>query len=55
MEIVFASSDRDQTSFDEYYADMPWCAVPYEKRDIKVGSTIFIIKQLEIAFKEAVL
>merc|ERR1712064_92414 len=28
FEIVFASSDRDQTAFDEYYAEMPWLALP---------------------------
>jgi len=35
FEIVFASSDRDQNSFDEYYGEMPWAAVPYEERDLK--------------------
>merc|ERR1711963_1138082 len=28
FEIVFVSSDRDQASFDEYYAEMPWKAIP---------------------------
>jgi len=32
MEIFFVSSDRDQASFDEYFAEMPWQALPYEKR-----------------------
>merc|ERR1711870_2770 len=35
MEIFFVSSDRDQTSFDEYFADMPWQALPFEKRNEK--------------------
>jgi len=35
FEIVFASSDRDQGAFDEYFAEMPWLAVPYEDRDRK--------------------
>merc|ERR1712216_834196 len=35
LEIVFVSSDRDQESFNEYLAEMPWLAVPFEKRDIK--------------------
>jgi nucleoredoxin len=32
MEIFFVSSDRDQKSFAEYSADMPWQSLPYEKR-----------------------
>ena len=32
LEIVFVSSDRDQHSFDEYFAEMPWLALPYEDR-----------------------
>merc|ERR1712217_123935 len=32
MEIVFVSSDRDQASFDEYFREQPWLALPYEKR-----------------------
>jgi nucleoredoxin len=35
MEIVFVSSDKDQASFDSYFAEQPWVALPYEKRDIK--------------------
>jgi nucleoredoxin len=35
MEIFFVSSDRDQKSFDEYFAEMPWQALPYEKREEK--------------------
>jgi nucleoredoxin len=27
--IVFASSDSDQHSFNEYYGSMPWLAVPF--------------------------
>ena len=36
FEIIFVSSDRDETSFKEYFADMPWLALPYEHRDMKV-------------------
>jgi len=32
MEIIFVSSDRDQASFDDYLKDMPWLALPFEKR-----------------------
>eukprot|EP00670_Eutreptiella_braarudii_P005644 CAMPEP_0174280818 /NCGR_PEP_ID=MMETSP0809-20121228/1127_1 /TAXON_ID=73025 ORGANISM="Eutreptiella gymnastica-like, Strain CCMP1594" /NCGR_SAMPLE_ID=MMETSP0809 /ASSEMBLY_ACC=CAM_ASM_000658 /LENGTH=415 /DNA_ID=CAMNT_0015373957 /DNA_START=38 /DNA_END=1285 /DNA_ORIENTATION=+ len=35
FEIVFASSDRDQSSFDDYFAEMPWIALPYEDRKRK--------------------
>ncbi|ETW08176.1 hypothetical protein H310_02512 [Aphanomyces invadans] len=34
FEIVFVSSDNNQESFDEYFAEMPWTAVPYAARDI---------------------
>ncbi|RDY14033.1 putative nucleoredoxin 1, partial [Mucuna pruriens] len=29
LEVVFISSDRDQASFDEFFAGMPWLALPY--------------------------
>jgi len=32
FEIIFVSSDRDQKSFDEYYGEMPWLALPFNKR-----------------------
>merc|ERR1711988_1096091 len=35
MEIVFVSSDRDEASFDSYYAEQPWAALPYDQRDLK--------------------
>merc|ERR1712205_97077 len=35
FEIVFASSDRDEASFKEYFGEMPWLALPYEDRDLK--------------------
>eukprot|EP00697_Spironema_sp_BW2_P010035 gnl/Spiro4/2510_TR1211_c0_g1_i1.p1 gnl/Spiro4/2510_TR1211_c0_g1~~gnl/Spiro4/2510_TR1211_c0_g1_i1.p1 ORF type:complete len:157 (-),score=37.06 gnl/Spiro4/2510_TR1211_c0_g1_i1:85-516(-) len=34
-EIVFVSSDSDQSSFDGYYAEHPWLALPFELRDVK--------------------
>ena len=36
VEIVFVSSDRDEKSFNEYFAEMPWLALPFENRDKKV-------------------
>jgi len=35
FEIVFASSDRDEAAFNEYYGEMPWVALPYANRDAK--------------------
>lgn len=36
LEIVFVSSDRDEDSFDEYFDSMPWLALPYSEREVKV-------------------
>jgi nucleoredoxin len=35
MEIVFASSDRDEGAFGEYFAEMPWLALPFSERELK--------------------
>jgi nucleoredoxin len=35
LEVVFLSSDRDEASFNEYFAEMPWLAVPYSERKTK--------------------
>merc|ERR1712137_258902 len=35
MEIIFLSSDKDEKSFDDYFKDMPWLALPYAKRTEK--------------------
>jgi len=35
MEIVFVSSDRDQSAFDGYYGEQPWTALPYDARGVK--------------------
>jgi len=35
FEIVFVSSDKDEESFDDYFADMPWKALPFSERDLK--------------------
>eukprot|EP00937_MAST-01D_sp_MAST-1D-sp2_P006455 g6455.t1 len=37
MEIVFVSSDREQGASNAHYeSDMPWAALPYEEKQIKV-------------------
>lgn len=35
LELIFVSSDRDKGSFDEYFKEMPWLALPYEDRERK--------------------
>jgi len=32
FEIIFVSSDKGQSEFDEYYGEMPWLALPYADR-----------------------
>ena len=31
LEIIYASKDEDQQSFDEIFGDMPWKAIPYDQ------------------------
>lgn len=35
LEIVFVSSDQDQSAFDEYFGEQPWYALPYDERTLK--------------------
>ncbi|CAE7434420.1 NXN [Symbiodinium sp. CCMP2456] len=35
LEVVFVSSDRDQSQFDEYFKEMPWLALDFADRDLK--------------------
>jgi len=37
FEIVFVSSDKDESAFNEYYGEMPWKALPYTERDLKAS------------------
>ena len=30
VEVVYVSADHDQEQFDEYFAEMPWTAVPFD-------------------------
>jgi len=32
LEVVFVSSDRDESAFKEYFNEMPWLALPYSDR-----------------------
>jgi len=37
FEIVFVSSDRSEEEWKNYFAEMPWLAIPFSARDIKVA------------------
>lgn len=37
MEVVFVSSDREESGFKEYFGEMPWLALPYEDRERKAA------------------
>ena len=30
FEVIFVSSDRGAEAYDDYYATMPWLAIPYD-------------------------
>ena len=40
LEVVFVSSDRDESSFQDYFSEMPWLALDFAKRDVKVSKEI---------------
>lgn len=35
IEIIFVSSDKDEESFNSYFSEMPWMALPYSERALK--------------------
>jgi nucleoredoxin len=35
FEIVFISSDRSDEAFNEYFNEMPWCALSFKERELK--------------------
>merc|ERR1711998_50468 len=35
FEVIFASSDRDEPSFKDYFGEMPWLALPFSDRAAK--------------------
>jgi thiol-disulfide isomerase/thioredoxin len=35
LEVVFVSSDQDETSFQEYFGSMPWLALPFNASELK--------------------
>jgi nucleoredoxin len=34
FELIFVSSDRDEKSFNEYFSEMPWLAIPFANRQL---------------------
>ncbi|MBA0550416.1 hypothetical protein Golob_021365, partial [Gossypium lobatum] len=44
FEIVFVSSDRDQSSFDSYYGTMPWLALPFGDPIIRTLAKYFDVQ-----------
>ncbi|KAH9620017.1 hypothetical protein KSS87_014771 [Heliosperma pusillum] len=44
IEVIFASSDQDQSSFDEYYSEMPWLALPFGDERKAFLSRIFNVR-----------
>ena len=35
FEVIFISSDKDESQFNHYYAEMPWMCLPYSAREDK--------------------
>ena len=53
LEIIFVSSDKTDESFDEYFKEMPWLALPYKERaktvsERQIQNLINIIHQSEV-------
>jgi len=45
FEVVFLSSDKDDEAFKEYFAEMPWLAVPFAERSLKEDlSSLFEVR-----------
>jgi len=39
FEIVYVSADKDKDSFDQYFGEMPWHAIPYDDLQTRVSKT----------------
>ncbi|GFP80097.1 probable nucleoredoxin 1, partial [Phtheirospermum japonicum] len=44
LEVIFISSDRDQKSFDEFFATMPWLAIPFGDNRKQSLSRLFKVR-----------
>ncbi|KAM6589302.1 hypothetical protein CsatA_011907 [Cannabis sativa] len=49
FEVIFISSDSDQSSFEEYFSIMPWLALPYGDSRKKLLSRTFKIEGIPTA------
>ncbi|XP_065873638.1 probable nucleoredoxin 1 [Euphorbia lathyris] len=49
FEVIFISSDKDQTSFDEFYSEMPWLALPFGDDRKSILQSKFKIKSIPAA------
>ncbi|XP_020539218.1 probable nucleoredoxin 1 isoform X2 [Jatropha curcas] len=49
FEIIFVSSDRDQSSFEEFYSGMPWLALPFGDERKTILQKKFKIKGIPAA------
>jgi len=45
FEVIFLSSDQNQSGFDEYYREMPWLALPFSDRKAKgIASSVYGVR-----------
>jgi len=44
FEIIFATSDRDEASFKEYFHEMPWLALPFQDKRISELSELYEVE-----------
>uniref|UniRef100_A0A6B2LUQ8 protein-disulfide reductase n=1 Tax=Arcella intermedia TaxID=1963864 RepID=A0A6B2LUQ8_9EUKA len=44
FEVIFATSDNDEHSFKEYYAEMPWLAFPWKDGRIDELSELYEVE-----------
>ena len=35
VQVIFVSSDQDQSQFESYFEEMPWIALDYKDRELK--------------------
>ena len=45
FEVVFVSLDKDEAAFEEYYAEMPWLAVPFGAGELR--SKLQVVAKVE--------
>jgi nucleoredoxin len=49
FEVIFISSDSDQSTFDEFYSEMPWLALPFGDERKQILSRKFKIQGIPAA------